>query len=831
MATPRSVQHPSGPEAAMSSAHTPSNPAPAQASGPGSDVYLPAPYGKACAECVKTKRKCMLPPTNGECQRCHRLHKTCHRPPATGIRKRATGSRASSRAALEEKLDNLVNLLQQKSGGNNGAIRSVSTDGAAPATVIATTTDVTTTPGSSASALSPGTGGGPGPADGPASVANDVATLVAPSPNRATLQDLAEASASASSTSSSSASRQNLYQDGSDQSVRQQQQQQQSSHSLNHHQHQQPLSYSQQESSYYSKNSTPVVPLSNPSLQPLLQPPVQPPLSHQQHQLPAIYPNPSALDPGHQMTPVAKSPSGTKRAQMPDIFNPAREFITTSIQDDILHNGYKLAMTPSWLPQDLSPADEESILNLFRTENMTYFPFVYIPNDVTAKQVKAERPFLWLAITAVVSKSASVKVRNSALLREVVGHHLMRDNPASLDMLQGLIVFLAWGNHQMSRNIKSFMCIYIHMAMSILTVLTISKPHNEYLLSLQSSPPSSFSDREMDEKRAALGCYYISSSLSYFLHIGSSIQSMSWMPYMDEYLAEISAKQQSPHDNVLVIMIKCQLVTKEATSLLRDTSERNEPKSECTKIMQTMQYKMLQTRMTEVKNSVPPELRDHYAIQSVINTAEMSINDVSCWDISPTEPWINTERIAILSRCFSILKDWFARFQEIPIRLYISLPFNFWFQLFRNCCILCKLTTIDQKGWDRVYVRQSLDVLAVINEISQNFRNAACEAGVVIESEEDDVFSRSIRPLRHMHKAWESYLTQTTGMPGIGALTPTDSAFDGAQSVGSSVVSTGFTSNPPLAGVLASSNFNEGFNLDFGLDFDWFADMYSYGKL
>ncbi|CAI6342284.1 unnamed protein product [Periconia digitata] len=72
-----------------------------------------AAYGHACSNCVKAKCKCIPRGDDNSCERCHRLAKDCH--PSTSFRKRTTkraNSQLSKTSQLEDKLDNLVSLLQ-----------------------------------------------------------------------------------------------------------------------------------------------------------------------------------------------------------------------------------------------------------------------------------------------------------------------------------------------------------------------------------------------------------------------------------------------------------------------------------------------------------------------------------------------------------------------------------------------------------------------------------------------------------------------------------------------------------------------------------------------
>jgi hypothetical protein len=60
------------------------------------------------------------------------------------------------------------------------------------------------------------------------------------------------------------------------------------------------------------------------------------------------------------------------------------------------------------LPRGFEPSLEEAdeFLKIFRTQMMEYFPFIIMSTSTTAKELRLQRPFLWLCIMAVTSKSS-----------------------------------------------------------------------------------------------------------------------------------------------------------------------------------------------------------------------------------------------------------------------------------------------------------------------------------------------------------------------------------------------------------------------------------------
>lgn len=73
------------------------------ASAPSTPPGIPAPYGRACANCVKAKCKCFYRGNGREissCERCHRLGKDCV--PSETVRRRTSRRQGTSRTAQLE---------------------------------------------------------------------------------------------------------------------------------------------------------------------------------------------------------------------------------------------------------------------------------------------------------------------------------------------------------------------------------------------------------------------------------------------------------------------------------------------------------------------------------------------------------------------------------------------------------------------------------------------------------------------------------------------------------------------------------------------------------
>ena len=102
----------------------------------------------------------------------------------------------------------------------------------------------------------------------------------------------------------------------------------------------------------------------------------------------------------------------------------------------------------------LAAADRR--LETFRQGFVNYFPFVVVPPTVSVEDLRYDNPFLFLCIMAVTSfEDPMLQRRLGQEIKKQISNRLVMGNEASMDLLQGLLVFVAWyqyfcvpGKHQ-----------------------------------------------------------------------------------------------------------------------------------------------------------------------------------------------------------------------------------------------------------------------------------------------------------------------------------------------------------------------------------------------
>lgn len=143
---------------------------------------------------------------------------------------------------------------------------------------------------------------------------------------------------------------------------------------------------------------------------------------------------------------------------------------------------------------------------------MSVFPFVVIPPGTQPSRLKAERPFLFSAIcmAASISDVRSMRGLMFSLIQRLANEMLI-ESGRSMDVLQGLLVMLAWyHNHCIMHTQLNNL---LHLAQALLADLGLNKsPEVQERSSVMVlNPPQPHHDTN-EERRAVLGVWFLSSS-------------------------------------------------------------------------------------------------------------------------------------------------------------------------------------------------------------------------------------------------------------------------------------------------------------------------------
>lgn len=92
----------------------------------------------------------------------------------------------------------------------------------------------------------------------------------------------------------------------------------------------------------------------------------------------------------------------------------------------------------------ISDATAEEQLSTFQQAFLPFFPFVYIPSHMSASDLRREKPFLCLVIMSLTTRSVALQVTMGTAIRQIVAQKVVVEHEKSLDILLGMICYIAW---------------------------------------------------------------------------------------------------------------------------------------------------------------------------------------------------------------------------------------------------------------------------------------------------------------------------------------------------------------------------------------------------
>ncbi|PYH43049.1 transcription factor domain-containing protein [Aspergillus saccharolyticus JOP 1030-1] len=457
----------------------------------------------------------------------------------------------------------------------------------------------------------------------------------------------------------------------------------------------------------------------------------------------------------------------------------------------LLTSGRTGLPTPTPLPADAeaeteseqenedNQADEEA-LYAFRTQRLQFLPLIHIPATTTAQNLKQQSPFLWHCISAVESKNTSRQAALCVTIRELAGKQLLVDCNKSLDLLQGVLVYLAWVTFH-SQPQKSSLCIYAQMAMGLVFELGFNKPappdlsmtiSNSNAVGHMPGLKASISTRRtMNERRAVLSCYVLTSIIAQFL---GRMDPLRWTPHMRECLDILTKSGESPGDGVLVQITRTRLL---ADQILQGPWSEGVYGPHPTQALAAFHLKAFESRFETIKAEIPLPLADNKPILFHLYDTQTSLYEVALVN-PPADEEMSSQRLGHLYACLHVVRQFFDLFFTISPAEYTSLALPYLTQISHCLVTLFRLSTLDYPGWDKATVRGTVDLLDVANQIATRMGQVAAAVGMHGEEAECDPFSKLGLMMQKLGGEWAVRLPEYTGVEpdhGAGEVLPLSS--------------------------------------------------------
>ncbi|KAL4808101.1 hypothetical protein BDV18DRAFT_134262 [Aspergillus unguis] len=405
-----------------------------------------------------------------------------------------------------------------------------------------------------------------------------------------------------------------------------------------------------------------------------------------------------------------------------------------------------------------SGAPDQEVLDEFRTKRLPYLPFTFIPAGTSAAQMKVEYPFLWRAMVTLHCKDT---VRRAALheeLKATAAKALMVDCQRSLDLLLGLITYLAWIGFECQPR-KVSLGPYMQMATGLVIDLALNRPPPKapdipgaQFIKTGSSwcRPWISLVRTNEERRAVLGCFLVCSAVSHTL---GRTDSMGFTPHMQECLEILAESHEAPTDSLLVQLVRSQLVVDKVTKDLGYGMDEASS-SDYRQAPVAFYLKGLQSEIKDIRNHIPSDCFQKDVILLHLYHSETTIYESAL--SKPTPDHVDLTRLEQLYACLTAVRNRFDVLLRLPPVAFALQPSTILFPTAHSIITLLRLSTIECPGWDVVAVRQTADLISITQSVIDKFASAADAIGIINppDSELADAFTLASRIMIGLRAGW-----------------------------------------------------------------------------
>ncbi|KAH7359544.1 hypothetical protein BKA66DRAFT_427335 [Pyrenochaeta sp. MPI-SDFR-AT-0127] len=318
-----------------------------------------------------------------------------------------------------------------------------------------------------------------------------------------------------------------------------------------------------------------------------------------------------------------------------------------------------------------------------------FFPFVALPNDCSCQGLVQNRPMLMFAVLTVASyDSMHLQSTLSREFRKMVMVKIM-NGEKSLDLFQGLLIFIAWHHRYMDAHAVSVpmllqLCVGIANDLGLDNISTTMR-----------SPSQKDDSRVREAKRAYLGCYYLTTNIA--LMEPGKARCMSYSSTLRSYATELASTWGIKSDAMLPILI-------DVCQYMEDVDETfcNQPEQA---LVARSQVKRLSDKWENIRLASKLQASDFKMLQWLQLAARVYLYKTAAFaklsDRDDT-PWAAGFQLSLRVNCLRSIEQFLDNSIKLPSSQFNLLSLIDWLNLVSITTSLSKLAlhSSPMAGWD-----------------------------------------------------------------------------------------------------------------------------------
>ncbi|KAL6230252.1 hypothetical protein BDW75DRAFT_223221 [Aspergillus navahoensis] len=358
----------------------------------------------------------------------------------------------------------------------------------------------------------------------------------------------------------------------------------------------------------------------------------------------------------------------------------------------------------------LSLDDAAALLDTFLHFMMPHFPFVVLPTTTTAGELRESAPFLFLAILSVsvtddrtLKRALDEEMRAALAERTVLTHH-----SPYLDTLQGLLIVLAWSQHEVQqRSAPRHFSTYLHLAISLVVGRRLDQPIEKRRRQVRRMNINEEGVNDCPlmtlraEQRAALGCSFLSSWYAtghqvcrrWLTPSSSGIITQErctfpWAPELEAFAVELTENPEYDSDQIILHLVRLQHVLEAIDRVSSDPDSFDTSRS--SRSFHHI-FRTFKARIQDYSNLLPPELVNNFLLATQLHTINLYLCQVSLFDHKATTQLPLDVRSEILCHGLAAAKSSFASLAAVGPAARRRFSYSQWIQTGFSLIVSCKL--------------------------------------------------------------------------------------------------------------------------------------------
>ncbi|KAH7410579.1 hypothetical protein BKA64DRAFT_357833 [Cadophora sp. MPI-SDFR-AT-0126] len=406
---------------------------------------------------------------------------------------------------------------------------------------------------------------------------------------------------------------------------------------------------------------------------------------------------------------------------------------------------------------DLGVEDPAKLLDIFRDEMNPNFPFISIPESATIDTMRKDQPSLLTAVMAVTSRDSTQQLLLGKALMRQIADRMVVNGERNLDLLLAILTYAGWCYHQFF-DIPQ-LTLLISFAATLVGDLRYMKPFAKdsrgfFDAAIRESTkargqcidtlkPVTATVRLMEERRAALGYWFLTSVVGSFFQ---RVDSAKWTSYLDECCTLLYNSGHHRDDRFASALIRMQLISEKITLNPGHGSLEGLPHA----APPVLYLKALQREMNHLRADFSVEMENDPFLLLNYHNLEVSLYKIGLARSESLSAFTTQDfnRLEYLFACTEAVRAFFDGLLRIPANKYHCISVKLNMDLTWNMGVVQMLSTFDHPDWDLAWLRQTISFPELLGKLSSTFSEV--KAALTLDpntTERLDMFSQSARKL------------------------------------------------------------------------------------